>query len=81
MITAWVGGVQKGQNLDYVMFDWSLIALILKIYRLSILRENRVGWVPSGLKMVPDHFVMCLIILLNGTVKNSSRVFKNRFIS
>ena len=21
----WVGGVQKGQNLDYVIFEWSLI--------------------------------------------------------
>ena len=25
MITDWVDGVQKGQNLDYVIFEWSLI--------------------------------------------------------
>ena len=25
MITDWVGGVKKGQNLDYVIFEWSLI--------------------------------------------------------
>ena len=24
MITDWVGGVQKGQNLDYVIFEWPL---------------------------------------------------------
>ena len=24
MITGWVGGVQKYQNLDYVIFEWSL---------------------------------------------------------
>ena len=25
MITDWVGGVKKGQNLDYVIFEWSLL--------------------------------------------------------
>ena len=24
MITDWLGGVQKGQNIDYVIFEWSL---------------------------------------------------------
>ena len=24
MITGWVGGVQKGQNIDYVIYGWSL---------------------------------------------------------
>ena len=24
MITGWVGGVQKGQAIDYVIFEWSL---------------------------------------------------------
>ena len=24
MITDWVGGVQKGQNIDYVIYEWSL---------------------------------------------------------
>ena len=24
MITDWVSGVQKGQNFDYVIFEWSL---------------------------------------------------------
>ena len=27
MITDWVGGVKKGQNLDYVIFEWSLSRL------------------------------------------------------
>ena len=24
----WVGGVQKGQNVDYVIFEWSLIGTV-----------------------------------------------------
>ena len=27
MITGWVDGVQKGQNIDYVIYGWSLIKL------------------------------------------------------
>ena len=28
MITDWVGGVQKGQNIDYVIYEWSLSTLL-----------------------------------------------------
>ena len=27
MITDWVGGVQKGQNIDYVIFERSLMSM------------------------------------------------------
>ena len=31
MITDWVGGVQKGQNIDYVIYGWSLIRALFSM--------------------------------------------------
>ena len=48
MITGWVGGVQKGQNIDYVIYGRSLIHLeskqtaLIVIYAINFLLEGQI---------------------------------------
>ena len=40
MITGWVGGVQRGQNIDYVIFEWSLPDPTRNISKYIVLRAK-----------------------------------------